>query len=237
MKQSYNLYCDESCHLENDKEPVMVLGAIWCPKSQSKEISQDLHAIKRAYGLDQKFEVKWKKVGSKKVDLYKEFVNYFFNNNNLHFRCWIAEKQGLNHHQYPGQNHDVWYYKMYFGMLKVIFSPYDEYFIYLDIKDHWGGMKVRKLHDVICNSMYDFNRNIVKHIQIMHSYETELLQLADLLIGAVSYVNRNQMGNRGKEELIGIIKKRSNYNLATKTLFKEDKFNIFRWRPRDENGV
>lgn len=233
MSQSYNIYCDESCHLENDREPVMVLGAVWCHKSQSKSISQDLHNIKQKYGFDQKFEVKWKKVGSQKIDLYRDFVNYFFDNSDLHFRCWIAEKQGLDHSRFDGQNHDLWYYKMYFGMLKVIFSPQDEYFIYLDIKDHWGGVKVKKLHNVICNSMYDFNRNIVKHIQIMHSYESELLQLADLLIGAVSYVNRNLGGNKGKEELIEIIKTRSNYNLTTKTLFKEDKFNIFRWVPQE----
>jgi hypothetical protein len=25
------IYCDESCHLENDHIPVMVLGAVTCP--------------------------------------------------------------------------------------------------------------------------------------------------------------------------------------------------------------
>lgn len=237
MGQSYNVYCDESCHLEHDREPVMLLGAIWCPKAQSKSFSQDLHMIKQKYGFDRKFEVKWKKVSLSKIDLYKDFVNYFVDKNDLHFRCWIAEKQGLNHSRFAEQDHDAWYYKMYFGMLKIIFSPQDEYFIYLDIKDRWGGKKVKKLHDVICNSMYDFNRNIVKHIQIMHSYESELLQLADLLIGVVSYVNRNQSGNKGKEELIKIIKNRTSYSLTAKTLFREDKFNIFRWTPQEENNV
>ena len=28
MKQIINVYCDESCHLENDHIPVMVLGAV-----------------------------------------------------------------------------------------------------------------------------------------------------------------------------------------------------------------
>ena len=30
MSETYNIYCDESCHLENDDKPVMLLGAIWC---------------------------------------------------------------------------------------------------------------------------------------------------------------------------------------------------------------
>ena len=237
MNQIYNVYCDESCHLEHDREPVMVLGSVWCPKNQSKSISQDLHKIKQKHGLDQKFEVKWRKVGDKKIELYGDFVKYFFDNDDLHFRCWIAKKQGLDHSKFAEQDHDVWYYKMYFGMLKIIFSPQDEYFIYLDIKDHWGGRKVKNLHDVICNSMYDFNRSIVKRIQIMHSYESELLQLADLLIGAVSYVNRNQIGNKGKEELVKVIRNRSSYNLKAKTLFREDKFNIFLWTPQEESNV
>lgn len=31
MSTVYNLYCDESCHLENDGQKAMVLGAVWCP--------------------------------------------------------------------------------------------------------------------------------------------------------------------------------------------------------------
>ena len=34
----YNIYCDESCHLQNDKSNVMVLGAIWCAKEKKQEI-------------------------------------------------------------------------------------------------------------------------------------------------------------------------------------------------------
>lgn len=29
MNEFYNIYCDESCHLENDREPVMLVGAVW----------------------------------------------------------------------------------------------------------------------------------------------------------------------------------------------------------------
>jgi len=28
MTTIFNVYCDESCHLEHDRQPVMVLGAI-----------------------------------------------------------------------------------------------------------------------------------------------------------------------------------------------------------------
>lgn len=25
----YTIYCDESCHLEHDKQPIMVIGGMW----------------------------------------------------------------------------------------------------------------------------------------------------------------------------------------------------------------
>ena len=30
----YNFYCDETCHLENDKINDMVIGTVWCPQKK-----------------------------------------------------------------------------------------------------------------------------------------------------------------------------------------------------------
>lgn len=40
MGEMYSFYCDESCHLENDGNDVMLLGAIWCPQNCVKTINQ-----------------------------------------------------------------------------------------------------------------------------------------------------------------------------------------------------
>jgi len=29
MSETYNIYCDESCHLEHDRQGAMVLDALW----------------------------------------------------------------------------------------------------------------------------------------------------------------------------------------------------------------
>ncbi len=42
MPQIINIYCDESCHLENDNQKVMVLGAVWCPFEKKDEIFERL---------------------------------------------------------------------------------------------------------------------------------------------------------------------------------------------------
>ena len=33
----YNVYCDESCHLEHDGINPMLLGCVWCPESEKKD--------------------------------------------------------------------------------------------------------------------------------------------------------------------------------------------------------
>ncbi|MEA3640776.1 MAG: DUF3800 domain-containing protein [Lamprobacter sp.] len=231
MSDIFNVYCDESCHLEHDHQTAMVLGAIWCPLDKSREIAVRLREIKQKHGLTPQFEVKWTKVSPAKTGLYLDLVDYFFDDNDLHFRALIVpDKSKLRHDAIPGQDHDIWYYKMYFDMLKVIFRPDARYRVYLDIKDTQGAEKVVKLHDVLCNNMYDFSRNVIERVQLVHSHEIEQLQLADLLIGAISYLNRGLQGSQAKEALVARIQERSGYNLTKTTLYREDKVNLFRWR-------
>jgi hypothetical protein len=234
MSEVFNIYCDESCHLQHDGQKVMVLGAIWCPLDKSREIAVRIREIKHKHGLALGFEVKWTKVSASKMDFYLDLLDYFFDDDDLHFRALIVpDKSKIDHGAFLGQDHDTWYYKMYFDMLKVLLSPDERYRIYLDIKDTKGTEKVKKLHEVLCNSLYDFSREIVERVQLVHSHEIEQLQLADMLIGAISYVNRELHGNAGKLALIKRMQDRSGYNLGRTTLYREEKVNLFCWQAQE----
>lgn len=207
----------------------MVLGAIWCPFEKTREIAVRLREIKIRHGLSSDFEVKWDKVSPGKQLFYKDLVDYFFDDDDLHFRALIIPDKSKLRHQDFLQDHDMWYYKMYFDMLKVLFSPVDEYRIYLDIKDTRSSDKVAKLHEVLCNSMYDFEQKIITRIQTIRSHEVEQVQLADLLIGTVGYANRKLDTNKAKLALVERTQQRSHYSLLKTTLLREDKVNLFRW--------
>jgi len=236
MTTTYNIYCDESCHLENDKESIMVLGAVWCPFEKTREISVEIREIKKQHGLPPNFEVKWTKVSPGKQPFYLDLLDYFFENDDLHFRALVVpDKSRLRHMDYE-QSHDTWYYKMFFAMLKVIPNPRDHYRIYLDIKDTRSAEKVAKLHDVLSNNMYDYERHIIERLQMVHSHEVELLQLTDLLIGTVAYANRELSGNLAKVALVKRMKDRSGYSLTKTTLLREDKVNIFMWQASEEQA-
>lgn len=229
MPQTYNIYCDESGHLEHDEAGVMVLGAVWCPLSHAYEAGRRLRTLKTSCGLNSAFEVKWTKVSPAMTDFYVALTNAFWADPDLHFRALVVpDKSKLQHSNFQ-QTHDTWYYKMYFDMLKAILNPPDRHRIYLDIKDTRSADKTRKLHDVLCNSMYDFDRQIIERVQTVRSNEVELLQLADLLIGAVSYANRRLSGNAGKTAIVANLRQASGYSLTRTTLLKESKCNVFVW--------
>lgn len=231
----YNIYCDESCHLKNDDSPVMILGAISCPNEYRRKIFEDIRMIKIKYGLDSRFEIKWTKVSISKIDFYMEILNYFFDNSNLSYRGLVASgKQKLNHERYNNGDSDLWYYKMYFLMLDPIINPLNEYQILVDIKDTKGGKRVEKLREVLCNNKYDFKQEVVKQIGQINSKESEILQLADLINGALGFYHRKLLerpdANAGKSLLVKELQKK--YKLDRNTTRSEQKFNLFIWRPR-----
>jgi len=232
MRTEYNIYCDESCHLQNDDSKVMVLGAAWCPKTVKEEVFGRIREIKIKHGFKPEFEIKWNKVSKAKTEFYVELINYFFDDDDLHFRALVVpDKKALNHEAF-NQDHDTFYYKMYFDLLKVILSPVCAYNIYIDIKDTRGQEKVLKLQNVLRNNHYDYHNQIIRKIQQVHSHEVELLQITDLLTGAISYLHRGLSGNEAKVKIIDKIRSRSGYCLLKSTLYKEEKMNIFIWRPR-----
>ena len=233
MQDYINIYCDESCHLENDGINVMGLGGVWCSKYKIREINQRIKDIKIRNGVNPTAEVKWTKVSPSKKQLYIDLINYFFDDDDLHFRgLIIPNKSVLNHEKY-NQTHEDFYYKMYFEMLKTIFSPSLKYNVYVDIKDTNSAKRTRKLEEVCCNSLYDFSHRIIQNIQPIRSHEVQVMLLIDILLGALVYTNRDfasdVVQSETKKELIELIKKRSGYSLKKTTLLREEKYNIFIW--------
>ncbi len=236
MTQVFNVYCDESCHLEHDHQDIMVLGAIWCSLEKTRDIACSIRNIKERNGLAQGFEIKWTKVSPGKIGFYADLIDYFFAEEDLHFRALIVGDKASLAHEVYGQTHDEWYFKMYFTMLKAILRPNASYRIYLDIKDTRSAPKVKKLQDVLCNNAYDFSRELIQKVQTVRSHEVEQLQLADLLIGAIAYANRNLSASSAKQRLVELIRERSGYSLTLSTLYKEEKLNLFRWNAQEPDA-
>lgn len=231
-KPIQNIYCDESCHLEAQPGP-MVLGAAVVPASSVRYHNDMIRKIKVAHGVAPRCELKWAGISPSKVGLYLALVDYFFNQPDLSFRGLVVHDKSKLRHGAFKQTHDDWYYKMYFYLLHPLLAPDRENRVYLDIKDTRGLAKVRKLHDVLCNSEYDFDRAILSRIQEVRSHEIELLSLADVFAGALTYRHRDLHSSPAKMAIIERIVERSGLFLRRSSLFSARKFNLFLWTPQE----
>ena len=228
--ESYNIYCDESCYLEHDHKKYMVMGALKCSKKSRKRICKEIRNLKKEYGINPFQEVKWTKISDKKFMLYEAIINYFFSNKNLKFRAIIIDKEKINHTKF-NQTHNDFYYKIYYQLLCRAVSPQKENYIYLDIKDTRSNRKINKLKECLKNGTYDFDMKYIKNVQSINSKESELLQLCDILIGAIGFVNRDEKLKNNysisKQKIVDLIIKKSGYNLEKTTFLSEEKFNLF----------
>lgn len=113
--------------------------------------------------------------------------------------------------KYNNDDYDLWYYKMYFRTLDPIIRQENEYHILVDIKDTKGGKRIQKLKEVMCNNIYDFNGEVISHIGQINSMESEILQLVDLLNGALAYhyrkLENGENANKGKSEFVKELQK------------------------------
>ncbi len=231
-----NIYCDESCHLEHDHEPVMCLGALWVPKNKVIEISSLISAIKEKYRA--KGELKWIKVSKSREQFYLELVRFFYENPYLHFRALVvSDKTKLDHDYFNMGSHDTFYYKMQYHLLKEIMKAENTYNIYFDIKDTRSSWKIANLSRILDNY---FSKNYpdvtLKKVQHIRSHESHLLQMCDFLVGAVCYANRKLQANKAKLKVIDALEKLSGSKLTNSTPPWEEKFNIFIFEPQDKHG-
>jgi hypothetical protein len=225
-----SIYGDESCHLENDHQAAMVLGAVWCPTLESKRIFREIRQIKEDFGLHKTSEIKWTKISLPKLDAYLKLIDYFFETPELQFRAVIVPDKSILHHEQFNQTHDEWFHKMYYTLIsRIVENNKDSRFrIFLDIKDTNSGWKFNDLKDILNRQFSDITYIPVEHVQAVRSKEVELVQLADLLIGAVGYANRNLTTSQAKITVINRITSYTNHCLTT-TTYTGTKFDLFKW--------
>ncbi len=229
----YNIYIDESCHLEHDGMPVMCIGYMKINTNDYLDLKEKIKTLQLKYKSPT--ELKWNKVSNSRLQLYKALVDFFFNSD-INFRCILIKyKEKLDHKQFNQGDHDNFYYKLIYYLLKSdTNSQDDDYNVYLDIKDTRGKERLTKIEEVLQNSHK--GSSPFKKFQHLHSSENLLIQLTDIFIGAVTFkargLEKNENANKAKIELVNYIEMKSGYSLDEGTEPWEKKFNIFDHQPK-----
>lgn len=215
--KTFNIYCDESCHIENDHKKYMFLGSISSAYNQVKLHTANIKSIKEKHHFFG--EIKWSNVSMSKVHFYLDLVDYFFATD-LKFRAVGVCKAQINNEAF-NQSYDDFYYKMYYCLLNHNLNSMYHYNVYLDIKDTLSALKVARLKQIL-NAKYGVFRNV----QNIRSHESLLMQMADFLMGAISYFHNNEAKvNEAKMKIIRKIQQHTGDSLS-KTNYS-DKVNLF----------
>jgi len=232
MDNTYNLYIDESCHLEHDKQSVMCIGYTKINRDDYPAMREAIKKIKLRYKSPT--EIKWNKLSSSRLPMYKALVDFFFEKK-IEFRCILVKnKENLNHDKFNRGDHNAFYYKLIYLLLNNSNTnpPNAYYRIILDIKDTRGKKRLNKLGEFLIHKNHGNSPFI--YFQNIRSHENELLQLTDLFIGAISFKARGQHllpnASKVKCEILNYLEEKSGYSLDNGTEPWELKFNIFNFQ-------
>jgi len=231
-KEEINIYCDESCHLENDGQRAMVFGCIRYPKEKVYDLSKQLRELKKKYHIYPFAETKWKTVSKSKEMFYLDLLELFLNTEDLKFRAVVFQNKDLHrleHNKFHNQTYEDWYYKMFYVTLGKIIDKGNSYNIYLDRKNVNSSQKIHILE------MYLAKKAKILKVQNVLSHQSELIQLTDFLTGIISYANRDAIklpnANKTKIKLVETLKDKMNLSLILPTPLTANKVNIFMWEP------
>jgi hypothetical protein len=164
--------------------------------------------------------MKWSSISKSQYPFYNQVIEYFFATD-LQFRAIVIDKSKLNHKAF-GQSHDNFYDKMYFQLLTKKIFPENNYNIYIDIKDTHSYKKARNLKQYLERDYHN-----IRTLQVIRSYESELMQLSDVLMGAINYKLRGLNRVTAKNNIIEKIERYCGRPITQKTFKDENKFNLF----------
>lgn len=217
MNKTFNIYCDESTHVLTDGKPYMLISYVSCAYPQIKIHKTYFKQLREKY----KFagEVKWVGVSKKMNHFYMELLDYFFATD-LAFRSIIVRKDQIDQ-GVPDFTYNNFYFNMYHELICHKLNPEYTYNIFLDIKDTRSQSKLHTL-----NKALNIHGNI-RRIQFIKSHESFLMQLADLMMGAINYYLRGEDKVIAKNNIVKKIQAHSAIDLKESTSKSAEKFNLY----------
>jgi hypothetical protein len=230
-----HLFCDESCHLPHDRAPFLLLGLTSCPADKVCAAHEELAAIWYRFNLPKHFEIKWTKVSAGRLDFYQAVLEWFFASDNVVFRALaLPDKQRL-YAALPPESRDALYYRLYYQLLRTTIEQENRYRVFIDLKDTRGREKITHLTEILRADANDPYGKSVESLQHVHSHEIRLLQVCDLLMGAVGFARRPAADNESpaKRQLVSFIEDRVGYHLTSDSPSGEEKCSIITWHDPD----
>jgi hypothetical protein len=187
-----NVYCDES-H-DHDGPRYMVYGGMIISSTDLQEFAGRM----QSWRIDTKMhaELKWSKITEQRLPQYESLVDLFceFSKRDiLHFKAVVFDKQAIDYRAFHGGCKLRGRYTFFYHFLLHKFGCYattDDHrlrIIFDDTTNRYPLSDFRRiLNSGICKK-YGRKGQIVRSVEPIDSKKSDLIQMADVLMGAVGF--------------------------------------------------
>jgi len=226
----FEIYCDESRQelfrtRRKAQGVYVIIGGVWIEATKRtyyKDLIRQLRERHRVYG-----EFKWNRVSPSRLDFYLDLVHLFFREE-MRFRCVVLARDEMDAVRFHEADEELMFYKFYYQLLHPWILDLNRYRIFVDMKTNRVPNRLRTLKRVLSNANLTSE---ILDVQALPSKEVDLIQLTDVLIGAVGYAFHNLKTSDAKRCVVGEIERFLPSHQIQPTWKGEEKFNIFRFRP------
>ena len=227
-----NVYCDESHPVKNDGCDFFVLGCIHLDNNKVDETINAINKIKARHGYWNDYEIKWSKINGKNIDLILDIVEYVRFTDCLGIRIVVGTNKSEQTFKL-NSTHEQFYHGLYNVLLSKLFeleqlSSFNDANIFFDIRNTNSEEYAKR----ICKRLFYGTTNLssIPTHYICNSKDENLIQLADLFVGATSYERLGLKTSKYKMCVLDSIKKNFGLKSLNKTTAKQSsKYNVFVW--------
>jgi hypothetical protein len=199
----FRVYCDESN--TDSHKPYPVYGAILVALDHIQEVQRELAQWRSDEGMHG--ELKWEKVhGGLRLRKYKSLVDLLFRlarqRQLLQFKAIILDRRSPEYEAYCKGDDEIGFYKTYYHWLLRYFAKFplrhrcklrviiDDRTLPKSSKDPFTRLKFA-LNNGVRKELDPTADDIVTEVKPLNSKESDLLQAADVLMGAVGFHNQD----------------------------------------------
>ena len=229
--RTFSVFCDESWRMTGSGNWFVAIGATVCDTSCVRSYAESARRLKARHGFRAGFKTGWTKISPAKAVFYRDTINMFLHCDNLRFVGLIGES-GKN----PEEDGRVPRHRsreeLDRRLLGAVLRGLHRYRVYTGVTDTRGGARLRRLRETVDALPPGDGRPCVERIQQIRAGESELLQLTDLLTGALAWANRGRSGNAGKAAIVARLQERFGQEAPGDSFAPRDpKFHVSTWRP------
>ena len=221
------VYCDESRHTAGPDCRYWTIGSLWLPRSRQHEWTTKIRALLGSHHL--KGEVKWSKTSRLSLPGYQALIAAFVADPDLKFRVIVVDHKAFDPQRFHGGDRELGFYKLYYELLVKWVQPQVRYTFLLDHQTVSEADRFAMLRKVMDRKVR--GTAWVDDLTVIDSSETPLVQLADLLTGAVSAAWCGPKAGSPKAEMVAAVEKYIGHPLTqTSPGPNMEKFNIYQIR-------